>query len=247
MMDMLVSWQRWIYDGARGSILEFGQSGDPWLLFGMAATGVLFGAIHALTQGHGKTILASYLAGSRSGFRQGISMSSLLAATHVITAVLIAFFAAHLMERSFIGGGRAPALELLSRGLLAAIGCWLLWRALRPRRLGTEGAVGDRKEGLKEGFGVALTTGLVPCPLTLFVVVAALSRGVPEAGLVFAAAMLAGIAFTLGLVAVAAVAGRQTFLALATRNGAVISRVSRALDAAAGLLIILFAGRDLIG
>lgn len=241
MMDMLVAWQRWIYDGARGAILEFGQSGDPWLLFSMAATGVLFGAIHALTPGHGKTILASYLAGSRSGFWQGISMSTVLAATHVITAVLIAFFAAHLMERSFIGGGRAPTLELLSRGLLVAIGVWLLWRALRS------GAHPSSGEGRKEGLGVALTAGLVPCPLTLFVVVAALSRGVPEAGLVFAGSMLLGIALTLGLVAVAAVAGRQTFLRLATRNGAAISRVSRALDAVAGLLIILFAGRNLIG
>lgn len=240
MMDMLVAWQRWIYDGARGSILEFGQSGDPWLLIGMAATGVLFGAIHALTPGHGKTILASYLAGSGSGVWQGISMSTVLAATHVLTAVLIAFFAANLMERSFTGGGRAPALELVSRYLLVAIGLWLLWRALRSKPVHT------RQRNPKEGLGIALTTGLVPCPLTLFVVVAALSRGVPEAGLVFAGAMLAGIALTLGLVAAAAVAGRKTFLALADRNGAAISRVSRALDAAAGLLIILFAGQDLL-
>lgn len=241
MMDTLIAWQRWIYDGARGSIIEFGQSGDPWLLAGMAATGVLFGAIHALTPGHGKTILASYLAGSRSGFWQGVSMSTVLAATHVIAAVLIAFFAVGLMERSFTGGGRAPALELLSRGLLVAIGLWLLWRALSSR------SHHSRQGEPKEGLGIALTTGLVPCPLTLFVVVAALSRGVPEAGLVFAGAMLVGIALTLGLVAIAAVAGRKTFLALAERNGAAISRVSRSLDAAAGLLIIVFAGRDLIG
>lgn len=236
MMDLLVSWQRWIYDGMRGSIIEFGQSGDTWLLFSMAATGVVFGALHALTPGHGKTILASYLAGSSNGFLRALSVSTTLTATHVLMAVLIAFFAAHLMERSFVGGGRAPALELVSRVLLVGIGVWLLVRALRSRRA----------EGKHEGLGVALTAGLVPCPLTLFVVVAALSRGVAEAGLVFAGSMLIGIALTLGLVAITAVAGRRAFLTLVSKTGGVIGRVSRGLDAVAGLLIIAFASRDLL-
>lgn len=39
MMDLLVAWQRWIYDGVRGMLLEFSQSGDVWLLASMAATG----------------------------------------------------------------------------------------------------------------------------------------------------------------------------------------------------------------
>lgn len=235
-MDLLVALQRWIYDGVRGSIIEFGQSGDTWLLLSMAATGVVFGAIHALTPGHGKTILASYLAGSNSGFFRALSVSTVLAATHVLTAILIAFFAAHLMERSFVGGGRSPELELVSRVLLLGIGFWLFVRALWSR-----GA-----ESRHEGLGVALTTGLVPCPLTLFVVVAALSRGVAEAGLVFAGSMLIGIALTLGLVAVTAVAGRRAFLTFVSSRGRAIGGVSRVLDAVAGLLIIAFAGRDLL-
>lgn len=236
MLDLLVAWQRWIYDGIRSSIIEFDQSGDAWLLLGMISTGVVFGAIHALTPGHGKTILASYLAGSGKGFGRALSVSTVLAATHVLTAVLIAFFAAHLVERSFVGGGRAPALEFLSRFLLLGIGFWLLFRAIRVRKRA------DKHEGL----GVALATGLVPCPLTLFVVVAALSRGVPEAGLVFAGSMLIGIAITLGLVAIATVVGRRALMKLATRRGGAIETLSRGLDIVAGLLIVVFASRDLL-
>ncbi|WP_422374463.1 ABC transporter permease [Roseibium sp.] len=238
-MDWLAALQRWIYEGVRSEILTFEQSGNVWLLVGMAGTGVMFGALHALTPGHGKTILASWLAGSKSGFGRALSLSTLLAATHVLTAVLIAFFAAHLMERTFVGGGRAPTLEILSRTILLGFGLWLLLRALWPRAH----QQGPEK---REGLGVALATGLVPCPLTLFVVVSALARGVPEAGLIFALAMLAGIALTLGLVALAAVAGRQGFLALAMRRGAAIARVTRGLNALAGLLLIVFAGRELL-
>lgn len=75
---------------------------------------------------------------------------------------------------------------------------------------------------------------------------AALSRGLPLAGLVFAASMLTGIALTLGLVAVLAVAGRRLFLSVAVRRGTTIARVSRGLDALAGLLIVTFASLDLL-
>ncbi|CTQ53696.1 hypothetical protein LP7551_02221 [Roseibium album] len=135
-----------------------------------------------------------------------------------------------------MGAGRAPLLEILSRGLLIGIGLWLMFRAIQARPV----------RGQSEGFSVALTTGLIPCPLTLFAVVAALSRGVPEAGLVFAMSMLVGIAVTLGLVAILAVAGRRTFLKLFSQKGRAISKVSRSLDAVAGLLIVLFASRDLL-
>ena len=236
MMDLLISWQRWIYGDVRASLLEFSQSGDFWLLVSMIGTGMLFGAIHALTPGHGKTILASYVAGARSSFARAFSVSTLLAATHVLTAVLIAFFASQLVERSFVGGGRAPALELISRLTLIGIGAWLFVRAIRSRP--------GRKRA--EGFWVALTAGLVPCPLTLFVVVAALSQGEPGAGLMFAASMLVGIAFTLCAVAGLAVFGQRLFLDVALRNGATLSVVSRALDATAGILIILFAGIQLL-
>ena len=46
---------------------------------------------------------------------------------------------------------------------------------------------------------MGVVAGLVPCPLTLFAMVAGISRGVPEAGLTFAVATLFGVAFTLSL------------------------------------------------
>ena len=68
---------------------------------------------------------------------------------------------------------------MLSRGLLIAIGLWLLVGALR-----------HRPHAHGEGFAVGFVAGLAPCPLTLFAMVLALARGVPEAGLAFAAAMM---------------------------------------------------------
>lgn len=42
----------------------------------------------------------------------------------------------------------------------------------------------------REGLMVEAVAGLVPCPLTLFAMFYAMARGVPEAGLAFALAMM---------------------------------------------------------
>lgn len=84
--------------------------------------GIMFGSIHALTPGHGKIILASYLAGSRLRPLRGLAVSSALAAVHVFSAVLLALLAAPLVTRTIVGVGRAPLLEHFGRGLLIAIG-----------------------------------------------------------------------------------------------------------------------------
>ena len=80
----------------------------------------------------GETGAADELARRVAGFdldrldtvMRALSISTVLAATHVVTAVLIAFFAAHLMERSFVGGGRAPALEFLSQTVDYLLKAW---------------------------------------------------------------------------------------------------------------------------
>jgi ABC-type nickel/cobalt efflux system permease component RcnA len=73
----------------------------------------------------------------------------------------------------------------------------------------------------------------------------ALSRGVPEAGLVFALAMMMGVLATLAAVALLTVFMRDRLLDLTTRHGASIQRMTRFLDAAAGALLIILAVREL--
>jgi ABC-type nickel/cobalt efflux system permease component RcnA len=61
----------------------------------------------------------------------------------------------------------------------------------------------------RQGIVVGLSAGLIPCPLTLFVMTFAMSRGVPEAGIMFALVMMLGVALTLSAVAVTAVFFRR--------------------------------------
>ncbi|HZT81144.1 MAG TPA: hypothetical protein VFA26_13010 [Gemmataceae bacterium] len=89
---------------------------------------VTFGAFHALTPGHGKTLVAAYLVGERGTLSHALLLGLVTTLTHtgavlLLAAVLFAY-GAHL-------GPRLQLLLGLGGGLLVAgMGFWLLLRRL---------------------------------------------------------------------------------------------------------------------
>lgn len=207
-----------------GAVDGFAQSGSWSLLLAMMPLGAVFGAAHAMTPGHSKSVLVTYVLGSGLRPFRAILVSITLSATHITSAVLLAVIANSLVTRTLVGAGRAPALENLSRITLAALGIWLVVRALR-----------DRPHIHGEGYLMGFIAGLVPCPLTLFVMTMAASRGVPEAGLAFAGSMFVGVSTVLVAIAVTAALARQRAIAWTGAHGARLAVASRWLDIAAGL------------
>lgn len=235
MLEHLVSVQRWIYSSLSDDLSVFAATRDWLALATVLPVGIFFGAVHALTPGHGKAILASYLVSSRLAALHATAIASVQAATHVGSAVILALLAAPLITRTLGGVGRAPSLEILSRGLLVAIGLWLVIRSIR-------GPNHPHREGIAVGF----VAGLVPCPLTLFAMFFALGRGVPEAGLTFAAAMMIGVGLTLSAVAILTVLARAFVERTMTGHGASLRVLGRALDGLAGTLLIVFGTYELL-
>jgi nickel/cobalt transporter (NicO) family protein len=235
-MDFLFTAQRWIYATLTGGVTEFADTRNWAALAAVFPLGILFGAIHALTPGHGKSVLASYLVGSRLAVLRSLAVAGVLALTHVGSAVILALLAAPLINRTLGSGvGRAPALELLSWGMLTLIGLWLLIRALR-----------GRGHTHHEGLMVGVIAGLIPCPLTLFVMVYALAHAVPVAGLSFAVAMLLGITLTLSAVTLAVILARDGVIYFLERHGGSIAKLSRLLDAMSGGLLLVIGVVELL-
>jgi nickel/cobalt transporter (NicO) family protein len=228
MLETLVAIQRWIYSTIGSELTGFATSKNWWALATILPIGIVFGAIHALTPGHGKTVLASYLIGSRLPRLRSLAVAGALALTHVASAVVLALLAAPLVARTLGGAGRAPVLEGVSHGLLALVGVWLLYRAFR----------GNSAHPRHEGVMVGVIAGLIPCPLTLFVMFFAIARGVVEAGLTFALAMMLGVAITLSTVAIFAILARDWTVQFLSRHGLIAGQLMRYFDAAAGLLLI---------
>ena len=234
MLEQMVAMQRWIHAALTADIEAFALNRDWVALAAVLPAGVVFGAVHALTPGHGKSILASYVLGSRLAALRALAVATVQALTHVGSAVLIALLALPLVTKSLVGAGQVPALEFFSRSLLVIIGLWLILRGWRGR-------THPHDEGLAVGF----VAGLVPCPLTLIIMFYAVSRSVPEAGLTFAGAMMLGVLATLAGVALLTVLARDWVVRLMTQYGASIDKLARFLDVLAGGFVIILAMREL--
>ncbi len=232
IMQGLVDIQRDIYLTFADTIRAF-AAGGGWFEFAtFLPMAIVFGAVHALTPGHSKAVLATYLAGSSMSVARGLLVSLTLSFTHVLMAVIIAIFSLPLVSIALGSVGRAPAMENVSRGLLGLIGLWLIWRAFRGHADGM---------GKDKGALVGVLAGLIPCPLTLFVMIFAIQRGVTEAGLAFAAMMMLGVATTLSVVAVATIVFRQGLAALIASRPMLLDRTGRAVEGLAGLVLVLVA------
>ena len=100
----------------------------PFAVVSLAAA-VLFGVLHALAPGHGKTVMAAYLVGQRGTRRQALQLGAVVTFTHTASVLLLGAVLA-------LGALAAPELvvpftEVLSGVLLVAVGVYLLVLALR--------------------------------------------------------------------------------------------------------------------
>lgn len=235
-METLVALQRWIYGTITTDLSAFASTRSWLALLSILPFGVLFGSIHALTPGHGKSILAAYVVGSDMRAFRGAAMATTLALTHVATAVVIALVANFLITRTLGGAGRAPLLETTSRILLVLAGVVLIVRAIRTRQ----------PHSHSRGILVGAMAGLVPCPLTLFVMFFAMSRGIPDAGVAFAFAMMLGIAITLCGVAIASVLARGALLKVFVRYSDTLPSLERYSGIVSGVLLVAIGAWDLV-
>lgn len=109
-----------------------------WALF----AALLLGAVHALSPGHGKTLVGAYLIGSRGTARHALFLGFTVTVTHTIGVFALGF--ATLYASRFIVPERLfPVLSLISAVLVLGMGIVLLVqrgrgasRVLRPMRAG---------------------------------------------------------------------------------------------------------------
>ncbi|MGB8214714.1 MAG: sulfite exporter TauE/SafE family protein [Anaerolineales bacterium] len=101
------------------------QNFSPLFLAGAFLLSLALGSLHALTPGHGKTLVAAYLVGSHGRTRDAIFLGSIVTLTHT-GSVLIFGFLTMLASRFIFPSLIAPWLEVISGLLVVGFGLSLL-------------------------------------------------------------------------------------------------------------------------
>ena len=228
-MENLIALQHWLHNSMANGLGEV-AGGDPLAIFLAMAAAILFGAVHALMPGHGKTVLVSYHLGQPSELREGFTNGAILALTHVGLALVLVLAGFAVISRAFAYGGRTPDFEIASGLLIALIGAFLLWRTTHA----------DHHAHQSDGRTLALVTGMIPCPLTTFIMSYALARGMLGAGLAVTAAMTIGMIATIGGIALATAFTRDRFMTLLSGTERWRHRLGTILEVGGSVLVLGF-------
>jgi ABC-type nickel/cobalt efflux system permease component RcnA len=232
----------------------------PRIGFIVLLTAVGLGAFHALEPGHGKTMVAAYLVGSRGTSGHAVLLGLIVTAAHTAGVYLLGAVTLYA-SRYFVPERIYPWLGIASGLTIAGLGAYLLVRRYggvqahhHHHHAGDDGHAHDHPHvhhhphgdvTLKELFTLGVTGGIIPCPAALVVLLSALSLGRVGLGLVLI------VAFSLGLAAVLIVTGLLMVHArrLMTRvrgDGALVTRwlplASSAVITVVGLAIAAQAG-----
>jgi nickel/cobalt exporter len=203
--DIYVTSYRWLVDLQRElntsvatALHSIADTGHIPIM--LVILGLTLGSLHALTPGHGKSVVMAYFLGRRARYGNGLAMASKIAAAHTLSAVLLVLVFGGAVTLLGRPSGAAESLQTASYALIAVIGAWYLYRALRGNaQTATE----------PHGHLLPYAIGILPCPLTMLVVGSAMAQGAMIAGLLLAVVMGAGAASTIALVGFAAIALRR--------------------------------------
>ena len=195
-------------------LLHQGQIGWSVMLLGMLAA-FAFGAVHALSPGHGKTLVAAYLVGSRGTPRHAIFLGLMVTFTHTISVFALGLVTLYL-SRFVLPETITPILGVISGLTIVWVGATLLYRRTLGRRAAPAhtGLAHDHGDGrvhthvpeeISVGGLIALgaSGGLVPCPSALVLLLTSVAMGRVALGLTLLLAFSAGLAVVLTAVGLA--------------------------------------------
>jgi len=209
---------------ALAKLLHQGDLSMGMVLAGMAVAFGL-GAVHALSPGHGKTIVAAYLVGSRSTARHAALLGLMVTFTHTVSVFFLGFVTL-FFSRYVLPERIYPVLGTISGLSIVWVGGMLFFRRLgaaqgqhhRRHHHHREGTlVHDHGDGnvhshLPEGeaslgslMALGASGGLVPCPSALVLLLSAVALGRIGLGLTLLVAFSAGLAVVLMAIGMAAV------------------------------------------
>lgn len=235
VFSVLSLWQKKL----RGHLTHVSRdiSDNPWgrsfLLFLILS--FVYGVIHALGPGHGKSIVFSYFLSRPGRYVHGALMGNLITFIHVFSAVTIVlgfYLALKTAGLSSFEDVRA-ILEKISYAFLIVLGLFLIAYKVHELRAGK---LIDLQEYQTAGTDcrhlvlVALATGVVPCPGAALIFLFTITLDILVPGLIAMVCIALGMGLTTTLFALSSIISRNTIFRVTARRKKIFVLSSTALS-----------------
>ena len=249
---------RAVSDGGFASLITKDHLSVGVVLISLAVA-LFWGAAHALSPGHGKSIVAAYLVGQRGTPRHAVLLGAVVTITHTLGVFGLGLVTL-LLSQFIVPDTLYPWLNLIAGMMVVAIGASVMRSRLRRRRVRAHvhdhhdrhdhGHAHDHPHthdhghdhshaspdalSLRSLLAVGVSGGLLPCPSALVVLLAAISLHRVAFGLVLIVAFSLGLALTITGIGMVAVLAKRVFGRMRMDSAPI-----RLLPAASALVILV--------
>ncbi|MGP9765059.1 nickel/cobalt transporter [Halomonas sp. AOP13-D3-9] len=131
----LLGWQRDLHRSLTLAITELSRTPSMATWVSLLSVSFAYGVFHAAGPGHGKAVLATYLATHGGAVKRALGLSfaaSLLQGVTAIALIVVLVYGLGWITRQAMGS--VAWVEQASFLLVAALGAWLCWRAVKQLR-----------------------------------------------------------------------------------------------------------------
>lgn len=183
------------------------------LLFILSAFAL--GALHALEPGHGKSVMAAFVIGTDAELKDASLLELTVVFSHVIVVILLGIASIFLIRALNIDTTH-DVMSLIGGIILIGVGFWIIRKYYHPHHHHEHNI--DTKKGV---IAIGLSTGLIPCPTALAVLLFSIANNQLYNGLTYVLIFSVGLAIAITLLSVLFVKGKgfiQNYMSNKTIN-----------------------------
>jgi len=212
---------------------EIKKTNDIVAYFWLLLFSFLYGILHAIGPGHGKSLVASYFISQDKSYIKAFSIASLIGIVHTFSAFILTLVVYYFV--GFIFNSTLVNVEQISTkisaGIIILIALYLIYKKLKQKKQKFVFSTYDKQSNMllpkvthqktlscgcnsckttSTDIGVILAAGIVPCPGTVTIFLFTMSLGIYFVGFLSAVFMSAGMSLIIFITAVVSVKVRKT-------------------------------------
>ncbi len=235
---------------------EANESKKPLTYLLILLFAYLYGVVHAIGPGHGKTLVASYFLSNDRSYTKAFFISLAIGVVHTFSAFLLTLVIYFLIE-TFLVQFMQNTIMLttkISAFVIIAIAIYLLYKKLRAYKIRKKsmsfsttphisscGCGSCKVDKNSTDMALIVSAGIIPCPGTVTIFIFSLSMGMYLLGFLSAFVMSLGMSTIIFLSAIISVSVRKKTSQKHTKIQVVLEYLSLALIFILGVVLLFSA------
>ena len=231
----IAQWQKDMNSKLTTLLKSLGNSFNLKYFLILVAISVAFGVIHAIGPGHGKMIVGTYFLKEKSSPIKALKIGTTIAVTHSGLAILLGLIFGLIMKGMKMHGRSdiQNYIGIVGGILITLLGIYYLWQ-----KLSDSNHLHKISSGKNEIL-IGVFSGLVPCPISMTIILFSLYFNVFFYGLISVIFFSVGMAFTISLIGIVMIKSRGFISQIPVKNKKKAEVFQKIFGIATSLIIIL--------